>query len=195
MKIGEWEVTAAEIEVYLEYFRVYQKYAYALLVCIVSVQLLFLWVAPRLSDYREKTLVLTKYRRILKENQKKVLDKENVERELNRLKRLVGEKQTIFFTENDFSEFAINILPRIADGYGARIKSIKYYDVTESPKARLFPLTLDMSTDFIGLINFFSELETFPKIVKIKRFAISRESSKPVRLNVKMSLDAYGLKK
>ena len=97
MKIGKVEITAAEIEVYLEYFRVYQKYFYALVVCIVSLQLLFLWVAPELTEYRERTVVLTKFKRILKENEKKLLDKENIERELDRLKALVEEKENIFF--------------------------------------------------------------------------------------------------
>ena len=195
MKIGKVEITAAEIEVYLEYFRVYQKYFYALVVCIVSLQLLFLWVAPELTEYRERTVVLTKFKRILKENEKKLLDKENIERELDRLKALVEEKENIFFNEADFSEFAINILPKLASSFGTQVQSIKYGKPVQKGKHNLFPLDVDLSGDFIGMVNLYNELENFPKIVKITQFSINRQSTNPVRLRVKFRLDAYGLKR
>ena len=154
----------------------------------------FVKFQPNLKQYRKKSKTLREYRSVLKSRQKKTLNKENIEKEITRLKESLQEKESMFFSENDFSAFSINIVPKLAQAYENKIKSV-VYDKKKAKKKELlstYSIKVDFEGDFQGVLSFFDDLEYFSKVVKIQSFSMKRKSINPVVLSVKANLLAYG---
>jgi Tfp pilus assembly protein PilO len=195
MKIFNKDISFGDFETNIAYFREYQKYAYGIIAGVIVLQALFVWVGPRVSEYRQKTEVLNQYKKVLKEKQAKAMDRENIEKELDRLRLLLKEKEKLFFSESEFSEFAIEALPKMAKSYGLSVLSINYGKPSNVKTMINMPLELKVAGNFLGMVNFFYDLENAAKIIKIEDFMFKKSNAKSSDLMAVLSLSLYRLKK
>ena len=115
-----------EQEQRIELFRKYQKYVFGLVGSII-IFYGFLWiVTPKYKVYRENKVRLNRFVDVLNTRRAKALDKKNILKELARLEATVYEKEADFFTVEEYNEFSINILPKLANNLGNIINTITY---------------------------------------------------------------------
>ena len=142
--------------------------------------------------YRENKVRLNRFIEVLETRRAKALDKKNILKELARLEATVYEKETNFFTEEEYNEFSINILPKLSNNLGNTIDTITF-----SPFKRLkdnihtATLGLRFEGSYISVINFIMELERFSKVIKIEEFSFKRLTDDPVILSVNLQAIAY----
>ncbi|RAP37247.1 hypothetical protein DID80_04295 [Candidatus Marinamargulisbacteria bacterium SCGC AAA071-K20] len=171
----------------------YQRYVYIVLaVCLVAL-IYYTQVKPKVDVYFQKTALLKQYNKLLKTKEKRIMTKDIIESEISRLQILVDEKENIFFTENDFNEFSINILPKMANSYDGKIKSIVYKQAMKKNNFLIYKLDLIVEGNFNGLINLYNDLELFSKVIKIEKFNIVLRKVNPLTLSTELSLSMYGV--
>jgi len=176
----------------IDLFRKYQRYIYLGVSIILSIYLLVGTIFPPLDTYQGKKQELRAYKKALVRKQDEVLYKDHVEKELARLQEQLVKTEARFFSENEFNEFSINVLPKIASSFRNKVKSIHYRPVKGvKGKVAIYPLKIVIEGNFFGLINFFNELENFSKIVKVSNVKISRRSVSPLQLGSEFECEAY----
>ena len=180
---------------FLEWFGLYQLYLYIVCVFCVSLIIYNIQVKPNVNNYFEKASIFKEYNTLFKSKQKRVMNKEGVDREISRLSILVDERQAIFFSENDFNEFSINILPKIAIAYNNKIKSVVYKNTIKKEGFLIYKLNFSVEGNFNGLLNLYNDLEHFSKVIKIDQFSIVLRKLNPLVLSTDVSLSLYGVSK
>jgi hypothetical protein len=173
----------------------YQRYIYLFLILCVSFLIFIIEVKPNVESYLKKSAVLKDYNSLFESKQKKAMSKDTIESEIARLHVLVDEKETIFFSENDFNEFSINILPKIAASYNNKIKSVLYKNSKVKDSFLIYKLDFTVEGNFDGLLSLYNELELFSKVIKIDQFNIVLRHLDPLVLSTEVSLSLYGVKK
>lgn len=193
-RITSGEFSFAEFDEQLDLFRENQRYVYIGVIALATVWMFFSMVLDDYKVYRVRSQELNTYKQTLEVRRKKVLDKENVEKELARLKRLVEEKKNIFFTEQEAEAFRIHILHRLAESTGNKVMSRQFPKSTEKRgNFIVYPVTLSVEGNFPSMVSFIDTLEGYDKIVRVDSISISRKSINPVVLSVKMDIGVYGL--
>lgn len=192
-KALKYELNLGGFDEKLDFFRSYQKYIYSVLVVFGILYMAVGMVWRDYSAYRKESSVLRDYQDILEDQRKKVLDKENIERELIRLKGVVDEKQQLFFESQSITEFSINTLPALAEECGVKLSYRAYRDATVENEFKVYPISVVAQGSFKSMVQFFYTLENYPKVVKIKELNVTRQSVNPVVLSFKMTLGAYAL--
>jgi Tfp pilus assembly protein PilO len=193
-RIRSGEFSVAELDEHLDLFREYQRYIYSALIFLVTLMMFFSMVYEDYKVYRKRSQELNTFKQALEVRRKKVLDKENVEKELARLKRLVEEKKNIFFTEQEAEAFRIHILHRLAESTGNQITSRQFpKNVSRRGDFLVYPVSIALEGDFQSLMAFIDTLEGYDKIVRVDSMSVSRRSINPVQLSVRMDIGVYGL--
>lgn len=193
-RIQSGEFSFAEFDEQLDLFREHQRYVYMVVIAIATVMMFFSMVLEDYKVFRKRSQELNTYKKELEVRRKKVLDKENVEKELARLKRLVEEKKNIFFTEQEAEAFRIHILHRLAESTGNQITSRQFPKQTSRRgDFVVYPVSLSYEGNFQSVMAFVDTLEGYDKIVRVDSVSISRRSINPVMLSVKMDIGVYGL--
>lgn len=193
-RIKNGDFSFAEFDEQLDLFRENQRYVYIVVVVLAAIVMFFSMVLDDYRVYRVRSQELNTYKQALEVRRKKVLDKENVEKELARLKRLVEEKKNIFFTEQEAEAFRIHILHRLAESTGNHITSREFpKSIEKRGDFRVYPVTLSLEGNFQSLMTFIETLEGYDKIVRVDSLSVSQKSINPVVLSVKMGIGVYGL--
>ncbi len=192
-KVLKYELNLGDFEEKLDFFRTYQKYVYSVMVVGFVVYMGAGMVWTDYAQYRVESKVLRDFQDVLDDCRKKVLDKENIERELIRLRGAVDEKQQLFFTEQSITEFSINALPALADESGVKLTFRAYKDPVKEGDFMVYPIAVVAQGSFKSMVQFFYTLENYPKVVKIREMEVTRQSASPVILSFKMTIGAYGL--
>jgi len=192
-KVLKYEMNLGDFEEKLDLFRTYQKYVYMVMVVGTVIYMAVGMVWQDYSKYRVESKVLRDVQDILEDRRRKVLDKENIERELVRLKGVVEEKQQLFFTQQSITEFSINTLPALADDCGVKLTFRTYKEPVQEGEFIVYPISISAQGSFKAMVQFFYTLENYPKVVKIKDLDVNRQSAGPVVLSFKMTLGAYAL--
>ena len=199
-----FNINLEEHEDKIELVRHYQKYLYITVVLVVAVQLFFVIVKPKWEVHRQNTNVLSEYRTIFKARKSRVMDQANIQKELANLEKEVKAQQGVFFTEKQQQEFSLHTVSKMASSYGNKVNYLNYSTPTPLGKSvplkalqnRLFvyPISMNLEGDFLGLLNFFNELEKYEHIVKVMSFATQRKSVDPLVLSTQLSLSLYVMK-
>ena len=184
-----------EIESRLDIFRNYQQYIYACITLIVVINLILVSLMPSIQTYRKESKTLRQYSNVLKIKQKQALDKESIQKELDRLSSVLEEKKHVFFNTSEVEEFKISGLHKVAERTSIQIEKL----ALEKPfsgkqNVLIHPVNLNFNTDFKTLMQFFYLLEDHKKVVKINTFDIRRTSVNPVLLKVSLSVSLYMLR-
>jgi Tfp pilus assembly protein PilO len=198
MILAKWledqDFSLAEFEEKLDIFRENQRYVYIIVGVFLVIYLFFALIWTDFTDYRKRSKNLREFEAVLVEKRKQVMNKENIEKELTRLRQLVIEKKSLFFSEKDAQYFHINVVHQLAESAGMEISSRVYSKKqTVSHGIVSYPLKLTMTADFRRLTIFMDAIENYEKVVKISDLSISVRSLEPIVLSVKMTLGAYGL--
>ncbi len=184
---------ALDAEEKVEYFRRYQKYLYLLVVALVAIQLLLSQLLPRWLEFSRSRKDLGVYQKMLLEKQKSVLNKDNVEKELAKLKDSLTSQEAQLFTEDEFNEFAIHTVSKIAQGQGCKVSAIMYRPTQElGPLETAYPLKLRVEGSYQTLVAFCSELEHYEKVIKLTQFSISKKTVRPLILIAELDIQGYG---
>lgn len=176
----------------IDIIRRYQKYIYISILLILWVQLYFVLVQPKLTDFKEKKQRLSDYRRAIAIKKEKMFNKARIEEELKAYHQRLLEKEQRLFSETEFYEFYIKQLSRLAAQYNLDLAVItleKTMNIDASIKSR--GLNMNVVGDYFSLWQFYQELERYPKLVRIVRFSLKKESEKPVKLSCQMALEVY----
>lgn len=190
--VGE-DFNILEYEERIDVFRKYQRYVYSILIALIALYLVVGKLIPKYTTYRENSKKLRTFTAIFKEKQKEVLDKENIAKELLRLKELVQEKKQAFFSVNDYNEFAINQLPQLCAQFGTKLSSIQYKDpVTTPSQLKLYTVDLILEGSFESIMNLIDALESHEYVIKVDSLDLSRKSINPVIISSKLTLGIYG---
>ena len=192
-KVLKYEFNLGDFEEKLDLFRTYQKFVYIVMVVLAIAYMGFGMVWTDYSKYRVESKVLRDFQDVLDDRRKKVLDKENIERELIRLRGVVDEKQQLFFPAQSITEFSINTLPALAEDCGVKLTLRAYKDPEKDGDFTVYPISVVAQGSFKSMVEFFYTLENYPKVVKIREMDVSRQSAGPVVLSFKMTIGAYGL--
>lgn len=192
-KALRYEIQLGDLDEKLDFFRTYQRYFYIGIVSIVTIFMIYYMVVEDFSIYRKESQVLRDYQDVLEDRRRRVLDKENIERELIRLKGVVEEKQQLFFTKETITEFSINTLPKLADESSIKLTLRSYKDSSQIGDYTVYPIAISGQGNFEALVQFFYTLENYPRVVKIQDLSINRQSTNPVVLSFKMTLGVYAI--
>lgn len=193
-RIQSGEFSFAEFDEHLDLFREYQRYVYIVIVVLAAVMMFFSMVLEDYKVYRKRSQELNTYKQALDVRRKKVLDKENVEKELARLKRLVEERKNIFFTEQEAEAFRIHIVHRLAESTGNKITARRFpRSVEKRGDFVVYPVSLSLEGNFQSMMAFIDTLEAYNKIVRVDQLSVSKKTVNPVSLSVKMDIGVYGL--
>jgi hypothetical protein len=204
------DIALEKYEDKIDLVRKYQKFVYLVLYILIGVNVFFSVVTPRWAEWRTKNMILKRYGRTLNIRQAKVLDKINVEQRLKGLQMELSQKETYFFTRDQFNQFSISALPQLAFEYDNKITALTYLKTRKLDKkdgatrikalaniikkVDVYPVALTLEGDFFGFINLLQEIERYNKIVKVKNFVIQRTSIKPLKLVTSVDLEAFVLR-
>ena len=126
----------------------------------------FLFILPRVQYYQNSGAELTKFKKILKEKEAQAMDKENIKREINKLQSELKIEKVKMFTENDFNEFSINILPKIETDLDNRVLAVRYEMIKPLDSiVTLYPLNMSIEGSFFSVLNFVNNIEKFEKTI------------------------------
>ncbi len=178
-----------------EFLRQYQRYVYSAVLVLVGLQLFYIFLLPKLLTYQARRHHLVMIEKKIKEKKKILLDKENVEREVVKRSQTLQEKQNLIFSEEDFNQFSIHTLSKMAEDHGLKMVSILYK--TPQPIAEGIlscPMSLKLEGDYAGFLGFITELEVLEKTVKVNQFAINTKSIRPFKLSLDLEIQGYMVK-
>jgi Tfp pilus assembly protein PilO len=187
-------LTEEQIEAKISELKKYQKYVYTIIIIVVCVQLFFIFVQPKIKAHKIKKQELTRFRKIFKTKSAKALDKENIEKEIKKLNKILDSKKTYLCTQNEFNNLYINQLTQITNQSGLKTSSIKISDPIFIDSLRIIKTDISVNGPFFNLINFFDMLESYPKIIKIINFSINTSDKATKRnpvLSAIVSLQVY----
>jgi len=192
-KIFGEDFNILEYEERIDVFRKYQRYVYMTIIVLIGIYLIVGKLIPKYAEYRENSKKLRAFTAIFKEKQKEVLDKENIAKELLRLKELVQEKKQVFFSLNDYNEFAINQLPQLCTQYGTKLSSIQYKDpIMTASQLKLYSIDLTLEGSFEHIMHLIDAIESHERVIKIDMLDLTRKSINPVLISTKLTLGIYG---
>lgn len=187
------DITDLNIEDFMPYFLGYQRYFYVFFILLVTVSLYFFEVKTNVDSYFTELSLQRKYEKLLKNKEKNTLNRSSIESEIKRLKLLVEERETIFFSKNDFNEFSINILPKIATVYGGKIRSVVYGKTTRKDNFVVYQLNLTIDGDFQSIINILNEIESFSKVIRVDSLNMVLKKVDPLIIGSDLTLSLYGV--
>ncbi|MCP4050541.1 MAG: type 4a pilus biogenesis protein PilO [bacterium] len=184
-----------EHENLIEYFRKYQKYLYAIIIIVISIQMFFSIIKPKFSLMSTEKHKLSQFKVILASKKNTAQKKEDIEAKLKRIKSDLLKRQGMLFNESDFNNFYVKKLATLAENTGNEVHKISLSKYKTSKKnIETQNLQISLTGDFFGIIALYSVLEKYSKIIKIKDFNMSSISAKPVRLRCNLTLEVYMIK-
>ena len=190
----EDKISFEEIESKLDIFRRYQQYFYIAIIVIFTIQFIFSYLLPSMEKLDKETIMLGKFVKVLNMRKKQTVNTEVIKDEIGRLNSQLEEKKQIFFTVKEVDELSISKLPQLAELNNLKVTSTSFAKKQDKGQGvTVHQITLNLTSNFINLMNFFYAIENYPKTIKVESLQINRKSVNPIVLNSSLKLQLFSM--
>lgn len=184
------ELNLDRFERQLDFIRATQKYFYMGVLAVLAAALFLELISPTWGRIRAENKQISQYRNALAEKQAQVSNKKKVVVTLKDWEDKLADKENQFFSDSEFDEFTIYMLPEMAVKYGAKIQSVNYGTVkVDKQGISAAPITLEIAGNYRGIVNLVNDLEHFEKVIQVNQVQISRRSLDPFELRAQIQME------
>ena len=147
-------------------------------------------------------MILARMERTFELRRQEVMDKENIEVQLRKLREDLNSKEVVVFSTEEINDFYFNKLVSIADMFDLTIGNLKqdkllpFKRKDSSILMGLFevPISITIEGSYSGLLGFMNHLEKYQKVINLISYNLGVVSMEPMILNSTIKLRFFILK-